>query len=120
MHEYEVSIEQACIENGQEQEYEQLEEDADVAITVSSIIVVVHLVHVTITVANDQVHDEDQQRVEQSAYAKPGETLTQDAGKAGATMSLDLYPAHEHENQEKEGVEQCSCQDHGDVLGHSP
>ena len=97
-----------------------MEEDADVAIAVSSIIVVIHLVHITITVPNDQVHDENQQRVEQSAHAKPCETLTQDAGKTRATMSLNLYPAHQHEHQEKEGVEQSTSQHHGDVLDHSP
>ena len=97
-----------------------MEEDADVAIAVSSIIVVIHLVHITICVSNDQVHNEDQQRVKQGAHAKPGETLTQDAGKTRATMSLNLYPAHQHEHQEKEGVEQSSSQDHGDVLDDSP
>ena len=120
MHKNEISIEQTCIQDGQEQKYEQLQDDAHITIAVSPVIVIVHFVHIPVIVTNNQIYHKNQQRVEQSANTKPSETLTQDAGKLRATMSLDLYPAHKHEQEKEECVEQCTCQYHGDVLNHPP
>ena len=53
VHKYEISIEQTCIEDCQEQKYEQLQDDAHITIAVSPVIVIVHFVHIPVIVTND-------------------------------------------------------------------